>query len=46
LKLKNLLDTVFGWFANPRSVEAPAPTATPEQRLRELQEAGRIVFLP
>jgi hypothetical protein len=46
--MKNLLETVFGWFTTPRSIDATASTATPEheRRLRELQEAGRVVFLP
>jgi hypothetical protein len=45
--MKNLLETVVGWFATPRSADAPAP-AIPEheRRLQELQEAGRVVFLP
>ena len=46
--MKNLLETVFGWFATSHSIDAAASTASPEheRRLRELQEAGRIVFLP
>jgi hypothetical protein len=46
--MKNWLETVLGWFAAPRSVDAAASSATPEheRRLRELQEAGRVVFLP
>ena len=46
--MKNLLETVFGWFAAPLSVDAAVSAAAPEheRRLRELQEAGRVVFLP
>lgn len=44
--MKNLFDTVLGWFAVAPEVNATAVESETERRLRDLQEAGRIQFLP
>jgi hypothetical protein len=45
--MKKLLAAVLGWFAAPRGGGgAAARTPEHERRLRTLQEAGRVVFLP
>jgi hypothetical protein len=49
--MKHFLETVFGWLATSRHdvVESGAIDSSPseaERRLRELQERGRVQFLP
>jgi hypothetical protein len=44
--MKELFETVFGWFAGAPEVNAGAVESESDRRLRELQERGRVQFLP
>ena len=44
--MKHLFETVFGWFAVAPEVNAGAVESESDRRLRELQERGRVQFLP
>lgn len=48
--MRKSLDTVLGWLMSWRSQPSPAGDAQAlpehEHRLRELQNSGRILFLP
>ena len=44
--MKHLFETVFGWFAIAPGVNARAVESESERRLRDLQECGRVQFLP
>ena len=42
--MKHLFETMFGWLGTTHADDVAAKDA--EQRLRELQERGRVQFLP
>ncbi len=44
--MKSLFETVFGWFAVAPEVNAGAVESESDRRLRNLQESGRVQFLP
>ena len=44
--MKHLFDTVLGWFAVAPEVKAGAVESESDRRLRDLQESGRVQFLP
>ena len=44
--MKHLIDTVMGWFAVALEVDERAVESDSERRLRDLQESGRVQFLP
>jgi len=44
--MKSLFETVFGWFAVAPEVNARAVESEADRRLRDLQERGRVQFLP
>jgi len=44
--MKSLFETVFGWFAIAPQVNAGAVESEADRRLRDLQECGRVQFLP
>ena len=44
--MKQLFETVLGWFAVAPEVNGGAVESEAERRLRDLQERGRVQFLP
>jgi hypothetical protein len=46
IAMKHLFDTVLGWFAVTPEVNAAAVESESDRRLRDLQECGRMQFLP